>query len=164
MFEKRKRPSNGNMQNCIKTNTNENDRENENDRYSVCQTRTIDVVDTNRCDIIESTLPICISSAQSQTARILLAPQYLVSTASTGGQSGLLTRILLAPFYLPFISSVNGFGLTTLASITFVPRIITQSILYPIFRLVFGTLYPAYASYKAVRNKDAKDYVSIIMN
>lgn len=29
-------------------------------------------------------------------------------------------------------------------------------------RLVFGTLYPAYSSYKAVKTKDVKEYVSII--
>ena len=28
-------------------------------------------------------------------------------------------------------------------------------------RLVFGTLYPAYSSYKAVKSKDVKEYVSI---
>lgn len=32
---------------------------------------------------------------------------------------------------------------------------------YRIFRLVFGTLYPAYASYKAVRTKNIKEYVSV---
>lgn len=32
--------------------------------------------------------------------------------------------------------------------------------LYAFFRLVFGTLYPAYASYKAVRTKNVKEYVS----
>lgn len=30
------------------------------------------------------------------------------------------------------------------------------------FRLVFGTLYPAYSSYKAVKSKDVKEYVSIL--
>lgn len=30
-----------------------------------------------------------------------------------------------------------------------------------VFRLVFGTLYPAYSSYKAVKSKDVKEYVSI---
>ena len=30
-----------------------------------------------------------------------------------------------------------------------------------IFRLALGTLYPAYASYKAVRTKDVKEYVSL---
>ena len=29
-----------------------------------------------------------------------------------------------------------------------------------IFRLIFGTLYPAYASYKAVKTRNVKEYVS----
>lgn len=41
------------------------------------------------------------------------------------------------------------------------PRSLTYVLLYPIFRLVFGNLYPAYASYKAVRTKNVKEYVSI---
>ena len=32
--------------------------------------------------------------------------------------------------------------------------------LYHCFRLVFGTLYPAYKSYKAVKTKNVKEYVS----
>lgn len=60
----------------------------------------------------------------------------------------------------PFLSSVNGAGLSTLTCAFFLPRFLCEHILYPIFRLILGTLYPAYASYKAVRNKDVKDYVS----
>lgn len=60
----------------------------------------------------------------------------------------------------PFFSSINGAGLSTLTCAFFMPRILCENILYPIFRLILGTLYPAYASYKAVRNKDVKDYVS----
>ncbi|XP_076623789.1 uncharacterized protein LOC143343135 [Colletes latitarsis] len=44
-----------------------------------------------------------------------------------------------------------------------VPRSITYLLLYPIFRLVFGNLYPAYASYKAVRTKNVKEYVKWMM-
>ena len=42
----------------------------------------------------------------------------------------------------------------------------TNNMTYPLFsilRLVLGTLYPAYASYKAVRTKDVKEYVSSII-
>ena len=28
------------------------------------------------------------------------------------------------------------------------------------YRLVFGTLFPAYSSYKAVKNRDVREYVS----
>ncbi len=31
---------------------------------------------------------------------------------------------------------------------------------YFLYRLLFGTLYPAYSSYKAIKNKDIKEYVS----
>lgn len=62
----------------------------------------------------------------------------------------------------PFFSSVNGAGLSTLICAFFMPRFLCENIIYPIFRLILGTLYPAYASYKAVRNKDVKDYVSCL--
>lgn len=39
------------------------------------------------------------------------------------------------------------------------PRPCAQNIIFPAFRLSFGTLYPAYASYKAVRTKNVKEYV-----
>ena len=35
-------------------------------------------------------------------------------------------------------------------------------VIYSSFRLVFGTLYPAYKSYKAVKTKNVKEYVSIV--
>lgn len=61
---------------------------------------------------------------------------------------------------LPFLWSINGAGLSTLTCAFFLPRILCENIVYPVFRLIFGTLYPAYASYKAVRHKDVKEYVS----
>lgn len=75
-------------------------------------------------------------------------------------QMNIVTRYVSFLLHLPFFSSINRAGLATFSCVFFAPRFITQLIFYPIFRLVFGTLYPAYASYKAVRNKEVKDYVS----
>lgn len=57
--------------------------------------------------------------------------------------------------------SLTAIGICFLISIFISPRTCVQNILFPAFRLLFGTLYPAYASYKAVRTKCVKEYVSI---
>lgn len=75
-------------------------------------------------------------------------------------QLNMFQRFIGILLSFPFFSSVNGAGLSTLTCAFFLPRFLCENILYPIFRLILGTLYPAYASYKAVRNKDVKDYVS----
>lgn len=36
-------------------------------------------------------------------------------------------------------------------------------VLFSPFRIVFGTLYPAYSSYKAVKSRDLKEYVSPLL-
>jgi len=36
-----------------------------------------------------------------------------------------------------------------------------SAIIYQTFKVTFATLYPAYASYKAVKTKNVKDYVCI---
>lgn len=64
---------------------------------------------------------------------------------------------------LPIRLTLENVGVFTLFLVLLMPRAITYWLLYPIFRLVFGTLYPAYASYKAVRTKNVKEYVSFFV-
>lgn len=74
--------------------------------------------------------------------------------------SALLEMISKFPF--PRMS-VMSFGLTSLLAIFLAPRAFTERALYPGFRLIFTTIYPAYRSFKAVRNKNLKEYLKWIV-
>lgn len=66
---------------------------------------------------------------------------------------------LLQTVTLPRLS-LSTASLCVILAIFISPRSCAETIIFPAFRLSFGTLYPAYASYKAVRTKNVKEYVS----
>lgn len=66
----------------------------------------------------------------------------------------------LVTWFVFLLSSVNGAIATTFGIVLLLPKAFIKSLIYPGYRLLFGTLYPAYASYKAVRTKNVKEYVS----
>lgn len=69
---------------------------------------------------------------------------------------------MLSKFPFPQMSVVS-FGLTSLLFIFICPRNFTEQILYPGFRITFSVIYPAYQSFKAVRNKNLKEYLKWIV-
>ena len=70
--------------------------------------------------------------------------------------SALLEMISRFPF--PRMS-VMSFGLTSLLAVFIAPRSFTDKVLYPGFKILFTIIYPAYRSFKAVRNKNLKEYL-----
>jgi TB2/DP1, HVA22 family len=74
--------------------------------------------------------------------------------------SGFLEMVSKFPF--PRMS-VMSFGLTSLLAVFLCPRGFTERALYPGFRIIFSIIYPAYRSFKAVRNKDLKEYLKWIV-
>lgn len=92
---------------------------------------------------------------------IVYGQQRACKTNVSGGNrfSGLLQLLPLS-----FLSVTTGTGIICLLATFVLPRSISDKITYPAFRLLFGTLYPGYASYKAIRTKNVKEYVSKLNN
>jgi hypothetical protein len=61
----------------------------------------------------------------------------------------------------PQVAGASNLGVTILrCGCSLQEKMPIKLYIYELFRLVFGTLYPSYASYKAVRTKNVKEYVS----
>jgi len=91
--------------------------------------------------------------------------ELLIAMDRRAGIGEILARQALAwcNYWLqsfPVKMTLNNVGLLIVFLTIVLPRSFIYRLVYPIFRLVFGTLYPAYASYKAVRTKNVKEYVS----
>lgn len=71
---------------------------------------------------------------------------------------------VLSPYFEQLKESAPGLSVCLLFGGLFLcQKSLTYLVFYPLFRLLFGTLYPAYASYKAVKTKNFKEYVSNLL-
>lgn len=60
-----------------------------------------------------------------------------------------------------YISSYSKLIFTIVLFYLICNKEMTFMVIYNVFRVLFGTLYPAYASFKAVRTKNVREYVSV---
>lgn len=80
-----------------------------------------------------------------------------------------LLGLIVSPSFMLQCLRLPKFAFYSLEALIFIgivllPVMVLETVFYPIFRLLFGVLYPAYASYKAVRTRDVKKYVSKLID
>lgn len=92
-----------------------------------------------------------------QNAKLLTQQTITQFLSRVGGFFEMMSR-----FPFPRMSPMS-FGLMSLLTIFICPRGMGEKFLYPGFRVIFGIIYPAYSSFKAVRNKSLKEYVNKII-
>lgn len=109
-------------------------------------------------------LKMIISGEEEQVAQVR---NILNWPSSVSYRLKSLLGALLSPSLMMKCLRLPTFAFYSLEALIFLgvillPVFVLESVFYPIFRLLFGVLYPAYASYKAVRTRDVKKYVSVI--
>lgn len=75
-----------------------------------------------------------------------------------------LLSAILSPSFMMQCLKLPTFAFYSLEALIFLgivllPVFVLESVFYPLCRLIFGVLYPAYSSYKAIRSREIKKYV-----
>lgn len=123
-------------------------------------------IKTNDDDVIvkDKNTKMVLNNGKNETNELdekFYDPKVISSSMEKPQRNRLLSILsLLRLFPLMPLLSTTGTGILVLFGTFILPRSIGENIMYPGFRLLFGTLYPGYASYKAIRTKNVKEYVS----